>query len=506
MPREAGKRADPPAGLGIIEAPGADLPARLLAELLQHCPEGIAVLDDEGSTVFVNEAGAELLGSTPSKLLGREPRLAALADGEGRAPDDLDPPVIRRLADGGTAVYFHHCGASRRDRQAAAFANTAAMIAREAPIDVVLDRLAAEVSVASGLAICAIVLIEGPDDQIRYVGKCGLPPDYVERFEAARRNGAPDVTTEAFRGRRAIVARGTRARVLADGRWAPTHDLVRDVDWDTFVAVPLVVRGQAIGALNGFYNAGREPDADDIRFLSVMASHAAIAVDNARMVTRLQLRAAEEERSRLARDLHDSVTQALFSLSLQARGIELSAKASGQRELVGQLRELSELTQEALSDMRALIYFRHPAELRDQGLVYGVRQLAHDVFRRSGLPVQVTAPEDLVVADLLDEDVFRLIQEALNNVVKHAHAARAEIALRMSPDGCLEIEVIDDGVGVPCDGLTAQAGFGMATMRERAERHGGKLVIVRGHGGQGTWVRVSVPRAAARDHGGGTRR
>jgi signal transduction histidine kinase len=276
--------------------------------------------------------------------------------------------------------------AARWARLTAAFAEAASVIAREADLSTVLDRLASEVRAVTGLLTCAIILVDEVTEALHHVGRSGLPDDYPKRVEEARRNGPPMATLEAYRQRRAVVATGSRARVLGDPRWAPTQDIVRDNDWDTFVAVPLIVRGEPIGVMTGFSPGGSEPSAADMQFLQAMADHAAIAVDNARMSAALQLRAAEEERQRLARDLHDSVNQAIFSLTLCSRGLELRVRDSGdapldREALAGGLRELRELAQEALSDMRSLIEYRRPLELRDHGLVGALETLAESTSR-----------------------------------------------------------------------------------------------------------------------------
>jgi signal transduction histidine kinase len=481
---------------------GRDLPGpswAALALLVGRSAEGLAVLDGDGRTVYLNPAGSALIGTTPTEAAGRRSPFADLPVGTTTAPGDLQVHIRPIPSTDQRTVHFRVRRALRRQRQVTAFANTAAAIARESALETVLDRLAAEVRTATGMATCAVVIMDGPGEQIRYVGRSGLPADYVELFEAARRNGAPMVTADAFRTGRTIVSPGTRERVLADERWAPAHDLARNSDWDTFVAAPLVVRGRAIGALNGFHTGGHQPDDEDVRFLSVMADHAAIAVDNARMFASLQLRAAEHERARLARDLHDSVNQALFSLTMQARGIELGAAAQHtDSDLAVQLTELRELAQGALREMRALIQFRRPAELRDEGLVRGLERLAAATSQRTGLPVRVLAHgETPVVDDHLEEDLFRLIQEAVNNVVKHAGATTADIVLENAEDS-LVVEVIDDGAGLPEVMDPDAGGIGLATMRERAEHHGGRLELTRGAAGRGTRVRavVPLPRAA----------
>lgn len=466
-----------------------------LALLVGRSAEGLAVLDEHGRTLYVNPVGAALLGSTTHELLRRPSAFSDLPVGTSTEPGDLHVRVDRVPESTMRTVHFRVRRALRRERQVSAFANTAAAIARDASLETVLDRLAAEVRTATGMATCAVVLMDGPGEEVRYVGRSGLPADYIELFEAARRNGAPMVTAEAFHTGRAVVSPGTRDRVLADERWGPVHDLARDSDWDTFLATPLIVRGRTIGALSGFHVRGHEPDQEDVRFLSVMADHAAIAVDNARMFAGLQLRAAEHERARLARDLHDSVNQALFSLTMQARGIELGVAAGHpDPDLALQLTELRELAQSALREMRALIQFRRPAELRDEGLVRGLERLAASTSQRTGLPVAVRALGGaLPIDEFLEEDLFRLIQEALNNVVKHARATRAEIVLRCLDEGRLVVEVDDDGAGMPVHHDPGSGGIGMSTMRERAEHHGGRLEVTRGPDGRGTRVRAVVP-------------
>lgn len=468
---------------------GYSLPPAALMDLVEHSFEGMAWVDDNGITQYMNDSAARLLGSTRSALVGAD----AWYMRHDAQTKDFDVRVSNVGL--GTLVHLNDGRPARRERQLAAFATTSAAIAREPKLSNVLDQLAEIVCSTATMATCALVLMDGPDDDVRYVGRSGLPPDYVERFDASRRNGAFSVTAEAFRTARPVIALGTRARVLADERWSPAHGLLTGNNWDAFVAVPLVVRGRAIGALNGFYQSGHEPDTDDVRFLSLMANHAAVAIDNARMLASLKLRAADAERVRLAGDLHDSVSQALFSLTLQAKSLEMrSTSAPDSPATETDLRELRELAQHALSEMRSLIQFRRPAELRDENLLKGLERLAASFQQRAGLAVSVRSEADPLPAmdEYLEDDLFRLVQEALNNIVKHAGASRADVVLRVRAGLDLVAEVVDDGRGMSDMGDDS-AGFGMSTMRERAERHGGQLSI--DSTDAGTAVRVVVPNA-----------
>jgi len=385
-----------------------------------------------------------------------------------------------------------------RERQTAAFACAAAAVAREPRLENVLNRLADEVRAATGMSTCAVVVTDDPPGEFRYAGQSGLPVNYIERLEACRRNGAFMVTTEATRTRRPYVRRGTRELVFTDPRWAPARDLLVDEAWDTFIAVPMIVRGRVLGVLNGFHDVDRDPDAAELGFLTAMADHAAIAIDNSRMYHELRLRAAAEERERLSRDMHDSVTQALFSLTLQARSIELTAQAQGNSSLIADVADLRDLAQQALTEMRALIQHRRPAELHEQGLAQGLRRHLAGVTGPSGLIAEVICDNDPLLEQSLEEDLFRLVQEALNNVVKHANASHVWVHLHRDerrPDAFV-VEVTDDG-----NGFTAASGcvphFGMATMQDRAHRHGAELTVGPGPLGRGTRVRVTVPGALA---------
>jgi PAS domain S-box-containing protein len=202
--------------------------------------------------------------------------------------------------------------------------------------------------------------------------------------------------------------------------------------------------------------------------------------------------AAGRERARLAQELHDSVTQALFSMTLTA-GAARRLLEQHKPGVATKLDELSELTQEALAEMRSLIFELRPGNLGDDGLILALRKHIAAVQGRTGLIIRLHADPNLGRLPFETEDaLYRIAQEAIHNVVKHASAREVEVRLgRRATE--IEMEVRDDGAGF--DARTRSDGQGLPGMAARAERVGG-CVTVDTSRGRGTRVTVVLPLPA----------
>ncbi len=203
--------------------------------------------------------------------------------------------------------------------------------------------------------------------------------------------------------------------------------------------------------------------------------------------------AASQERAHLARELHDSVTQALFSMGLTLRTLELLL-ASDPEAAQAKLVELRELQKDALAEMRTLIFELRPSSLESDGLVQALRTHATAVQRRTGLIVVVDAePVDrLPLAG--EEALYRIAQEALHNIVKHANASNATIRIVREGDH-LRLTITDDGAGFDPDSVP-RGHLGLIGMRQRIELVGGEL-RVESRIGHGTTIEASVPVSSA---------
>lgn len=255
------------------------------------------------------------------------------------------------------------------------------------------------------------------------------------------------------------------------------------------LAAPLLIKGRAYGGIVLFYPAPRLFRADELQLIDIFAGQAALALEHARLIHQSRQLAALEERQRIARDLHDSVSQTLFSLTLAAQAARTTIDADP-RAATGMLETVQELATGALAEMRALIFELRPGALHEAGLAAALERFVGAFRSRTGIQVQLELDQRrLPVA--VEEALYRIAGEALNNVSKHAAASQVEIRLVRRPDS-VHMCVRDDGVGFAVDAPIMGDHMGRQTMQERASALGGRCRISSVLG-QGTIVEVDVP-------------
>jgi signal transduction histidine kinase len=302
-------------------------------------------------------------------------------------------------------------------------------------------------------------------------------------------------------GHRVDAAHGLLGRAYATGRTQRADDLAEATDAAADAArevrsqlcVPIVASGRVLAILNLESRRACAFTDEGVGVLETAADVLASAIENARLYQRAQEAAVLEERSRLARDLHDSISQQLFSMTLTAQAARVQLDKNPTRT-ASQLERLQETAGAALAEMRALIYQLRPPGLSEQGLVAALQQHVAAVGRREGLSVNLDVGGEERFARGAEQQIYRIVQEALNNVIKHAGACRVTIALDLQPDQIM-LRVADDGAGFAPGVLDPLSGrhLGLTSMRERAAELGGHMEL-RSAPGHGTEVTVVVPR------------
>ncbi|XPV75024.1 MAG: GAF domain-containing protein [Desulfovibrio sp.] len=320
----------------------------------------------------------------------------------------------------------------------------------------------------------AILLKEG--DALRNAYGTGHPQPPIEYF--------PLQTTyygELFQTGEVAVIRNAQEQIPQGQRSSEVR---------TLIIVPLIDGDKKIGLvlvsnkMTGF-------DKDDARILEMFAAQVVLALRNIRFVEQGEKLAVVGERQRLARELHDSVTQALYAANLCAEAASRSLDSEKYAGAKDQLQALRGMTQQAMRDMRSLIFDLHPPELESEGLVGAIQSRLNSVEGRSGQNPELRVEGDEVRLPLsTEEELFRIAIEALNNSAKHSRSDHVEVILRFSTE-TVTLTVRDNGKGFEADSLPS-GGMGLRGMRERTERIAGELSI-ESSANDGTCIQVHAP-------------
>ncbi len=500
-----------------------------LATLSSHFEsalDAVIVVDENDRVVYANSATSNITGRPLDEIIGRyayEPmpehareRLHALieehaatkpfgtimrgtsvlmrSDGEEREIEYTASPFIvdgRRLV----TIMYHDVTETRRlAREVQALTQIASRVAFGDTLELTVDKMAETVVRATGAVASGVCLVD-EEGHVRVFGSYGLPkgPEAEARWREAVQRGAELPNLDSIRERRPCIHADARKKLLNNPVFEPIAPFLREATWETVASVPLLYRNRAIGALNVFYPRGKNPSSTDIAFLTAIADQAALAAENARLFAEAKEKAILEERQRLARELHDSVSQALYGIALGAR----TARTLLDRDptlAAEPLDYVLSLAEAGLAEMRALIFELRPETLETEGLVVALTRQIESVRARHKLQIRAEWCEDPQLPYEITEAIYRIAQEALNNIVKHAHARQAVVRLTCGVDE-IHFEVSDDG-----DGFASEEAFpghlGLRTMRERATRLGGTLQVESAPA-QGTRILVTIPQAAS---------
>jgi len=259
----------------------------------------------------------------------------------------------------------------------------------------------------------------------------------------------------------------------------------------SWLGVPMLVGEQVTGILS-VQNLDEENafNESDIRLLQTFAASMGIALENARLYEQARHMAILEERQRLGRELHDSVTQSLYGINLYAEAAA-GQMSIGQTDQVRQhLMDIQKTAQESLAEMRLLIYELRPPVLEREGLVAALQIRLYSVENRAGLKHSIKSNLAERLPPIMEEGLYRIAHEALNNTLKHARAKNVQISI-LQDQTTVTMEILDDGIGFEPETACREGCLGMISMQERALLHGWQFKVDSAPG-NGTRIRVEV--------------
>ena len=295
-----------------------------------------------------------------------------------------------------------------------------------------------------------------------------------------------------------IGADSIPARVAANGKPFLTPDVSQDLHGASVqgsrvqskLTVPILTKERVIGVLDVESDRLNAFDKTDVDLITSLADQAGIAIENARLYENVSKSAVLEERQRLARELHDSVTQSLYGITLYSQAAACQLAVEHFEEVDQMLDEINRTSQEALAEMRLLIYELRPPVLEKEGLLSVLQARLTAVEGRAGLKTSLKSDLEIRLPFELEEGLYHIAQEALNNTLKHARARTVNVILRQNESRVI-LEVSDDGIGFDVTSASEEGKMGLPGMQARAAELGGSLSITSAVG-QGTRVKVEV--------------
>ena len=264
-------------------------------------------------------------------------------------------------------------------------------------------------------------------------------------------------------------------------------------DQSRLIRVPMFAKGQFQGVISLHVPAGQTLPSDLANVLRSIADQVGIAIDNAYLYQQSKQLAVAEERRRLARDLHDSVTQSLYSLTLFAEAGQRMVQTHEMERLEQYLDRLTTTAQLALKEMRLLLFELRPWDLEPGKLIELIQERLEVVERRSGITAHLMTRNLPTLSPKIEENIYYVVIEALNNALKHAQCDAVSVIMAHK-DADVQIEVADNGIGFCIEDTDGHGGMGLRNMRERVQELGGSFAIYTNQtGDEGTVIQANLP-------------
>jgi PAS domain S-box-containing protein len=489
-----------------------------LVEFVEASLDGIVVCDVHARYLYANPVACEIMGYSLDELVGQDFRMNfperlhqelidafndSIAGRTGRhssallRPDgeerEIEYSNMHFTVDGETilsAIFHDVTNLRRQAREAATLADIASAMTVDLTMEETVNVLAASVMDASSAVASAVIIVDLKMSQFKVAGICNLPEGYKDALASTWPPAPTSVSLMATATQQPQIRHNARSRILALPNYSALHPYVRDAEWDTILATPIVYHSKAIGVLMTFYPENWVVNNDELAFLQAIADQTAVTIENHRLYQEAQSKAALEERQRLSRELHDSVSQALYGIGLGATTARrLLEQEPG--KAAAPLDYVLSLAEAGLAEMRALIFDLRPESLETEGLVAALEKQAASLRARHRIDVQVEMCCEPEIPLQVKESVYRIAQEAMTNTVRHARATQVRLCLEDNTTNILTLRLQDNGIGFHPE-ESYEDHRGLRSMRDIASRLGGTLRIESTPGG-GTQTRVEIP-------------
>jgi signal transduction histidine kinase len=362
-------------------------------------------------------------------------------------------------------------------------------------LSALLERVLVVTEGIFGAQIGVVLLVDAESNKLRVRSATGLGPDFGQGVAIAPgqgftghifESGEPDMLSDLSKSS-GLLNRELRERARA--LWG----------------VPLKIDDRVIGVMTLGFLKPYEWLPSELELLRAVAERSAMAIDRARMTDALRereirivelsghlLKAQEEERKRISRELHDETGQALMVIRLYLGMLDAAVKSDEAKAKIGELLGVVDRTIEGI---RRIIGRLSPLVLQELGLIAAIRKEAKDLAKNSGVHARVEISPNFGRLDpVIETAIYRVVQESLHNVAKHAQAHNVQIHMERRGEA-LKLEIEDDGTGIRPVTNSMRPSFGLAGMQERVKTLGGQMKVV-SREGEGTKISISVPLPA----------
>lgn len=380
---------------------------------------------------------------------------------------------------------------TRRVRELSSLNNSSACINSTLDLQQVLEYILDEVAGLMGTNTCAIYELDHSKNLLKIVAHKGLSVAYTQNIRIPIGQGAAGKAVETMQP---VELRDVQNEWYAKKPPEFIAPLLNEINFKAILAVPLICKEKAIGCIAVYYGYYYNFPKTEQSLLSIFADHAALAVENARLHKKEKELAIIKERNRIARELHDSVCQSMFSLVLNAEACKYFIDNNRDKALES-IMKLQNVAQDALNELRNLIFELRPEVLREKGLIVALKSYLSNLAKVNNLYVEFTNEEVTKLTEDIELCLYRVAQEAMSNIIKHAAAKTVRVNLLSGVDSIC-ILIIDDGKGFNVmDAMQKGNTLGLITMRERVDACGGQFMI-RSVVDNGTTVEASIPLMA----------